>query len=124
VQGGTGGMAELTLKQIIDLVSSFGIPGIIIIIWYFSEKSHERTLRAYREDVQRTLTQYHEEMIEQRRMYENNVELVKNCLDVSHNLKDVIILNTQSLTSLRDDINKNQFCPMVRLRKEALGVQA
>jgi hypothetical protein len=115
-------MEGLDLKQIVDMASSFGIPGIVLILWHFSEKSHERALRAYRDDMQRTLAQYHEEMIEQRRMYDNNVELVKECLETSRTLKDVIVLNTQALTSLKESVEKNQFCPMVRLQKEAVGV--
>jgi hypothetical protein len=115
--------ADLTFKQIVDLVSGFGIPGIILIIWYFSEKAHDKTLKNYREDIHRTLVQYHEEMIEQRRMYENNVELVKRFIELSGDLKDIVVLNTQMLTGVKDDINKNQFCPAVRLKKQASGVQ-
>lgn len=114
---------DFSFKQVVDLVSGFGIPGIMLIIWYYSEKSHEKTIRHYRDDMHKILQQYHEEMIEQRRMYDNNVELVKECLDNSRDLKDVVLLNTQAWQKASDDINRNQFCPQVRLRKEAEGRQ-
>ena len=38
------------------------------------------------------------------RMYENNVSLVKNYEKVSGDLKDVIILNTQTMTTLIETI--------------------
>jgi len=40
-----------SLDLAIKLVSSFGVPGIIFVVWYFSEKSHDKTLAAYREDT-------------------------------------------------------------------------
>lgn len=102
----------LPLDALIKLVSNFGIPGIVLIIWYFSERSHDRTLRQYREH-----------MIEQRQMYENNVELVKSCNSTQRDLKDVVILNTQAWQKVCDDVNRNQYCPMIRLRKDAEGRQ-
>jgi len=134
------GMAEL-----VELVKGFGLPGIVFIIWYFSQKSHDRTLAAYREDITHKDEQYKEEiarkdlkhqanlaeirrtyeqgMSEQRQMYENNAELVRRYVDLSSDLKEVIMLNTRTITNLCDEIRGNQFCPMVRLNKKAEGVQ-
>jgi hypothetical protein len=105
-------MDGLNLDALIKLAANFGIPGIVLVIWFFSDRSHERTLRQYRED-----------MIEQRRMYENNVELVRQYTALAKDLKDVVMLNTQTITRLCDDVNRNQFCPMVRLKKDACGRQ-
>jgi len=33
-------------------------------------------------------------------------------------LKDLIVLNTRCLTGLSDEIKQNQYCPMVRVKKE------
>ena len=47
-------------------------------------------------------------------MYENNVELVRQGQDMSKNLKDLIVLNTEVMTRLTDDIRSNQYCPANR----------
>lgn len=56
------------------------------------------------------------------RMYERNVELVKSYDGLSHDLKDIIMLNTQAVTKACKDIETNQFCPAVRLEKKAKGM--
>ena len=105
-------MEGLAMESLIKLAPNFGVPGIILVIWYFSEKSHERTLNQYRAD-----------MVEQRRMYESNVELVKSYLALVEDHQDLVIMNTRSNTRLSDMIEKNEFCPQVRLKKMASGVE-
>ncbi|MCE5335241.1 MAG: hypothetical protein LLG06_11720 [Desulfobacteraceae bacterium] len=111
------------LDGAIKLVSNFGIPGLVLILWYLSDKSHERTLAQYREDTTQQRKTYEDGLKEVREMYEHNVLLVKDYQSLSRDLKDIIVMNTQTLTRLSDDINRNQFCPEVRLKKEAQGVQ-
>jgi hypothetical protein len=101
----------LTLDLVVKLVSSLGLPGVILVIWYFDRRDQDRILAQYRED-----------MNEQRQMYKDNVQLVTQCLDTQRDLKDVVVLNTQQWCSAKDLINSNQFCPMVRLKKEITGV--
>ena len=114
-------MENIALDVAIKLASSFGIPGIIFVVWYFSEKSHEKTIQAYREDTLRQQKVYQDGLAEVRRMYEDNVELVKAYDALASDQKDVLIMNTQGFTRLCDQIDKNQFCPMVRLKKQAAG---
>jgi len=61
----------------------------------------------------------HQEVVQ---MYENNVRLVEKYQEIAGDLKDVIVMNTQAFTRLEDAIEKNQFCPAVRLKKDATGV--
>jgi hypothetical protein len=56
-------------------------------------------------------------------MYEKNVSLVEKYEKVASDLKDVIILHTQTTTTMINDIRTNQYCPMIRLRKTAAGHQ-
>jgi len=56
-------------------------------------------------------------------MYESNVRLVEKYEELGGDLKDVIILNTETITTLVSEINSNQYCPMVRMEKQAKGVQ-
>jgi len=100
------------LSHILPIISSFGLPGLVLIMWYFSEKSHERTLAQYRDD-----------MLEQRQMYKDNVELVKSYQKIDESYQDVIIMNANASTKLSADIRSNQYCPMIRLNKAARGPQ-
>ncbi len=114
-------MDNIALDLAIKLASSFGIPGIIFVVWYFSEKSHERTIQAYREDTLRQQKVFQDGLAEVRRMYEDNVELVKSFSALASDQKDVLIMNAQGFAKLSDQIGLNQFCPMVRLKKQASG---
>jgi len=51
------------------------------------------------------------------KMYENNVMLVENYEKLATDLHDVVIMNTQIMQRLADEIKTNQYCPMVRLEK-------
>jgi len=64
---------------------------------------------------------YETDMSEMRRMYENNVKLVEDfhTLGVQYggmarDLTEVVMMNTQAMTTLTDAIKGNQFCPVVR----------
>lgn len=48
------------------------------------------------------------------RMYEDNVALVEDYRSLAGDLKEVVIMNTQAIVGLDNDISKNQFCPLVR----------
>ncbi len=114
-------MDPIPLDLAVKLAASFGIPGIIFIVWYFSEKSHERTLHAYREDTLRQQKEFQDGLAEVRRMYEDNIELVRAYSSLASDQKDVLMMNAHGFTRLSDRIDTNQFCPMVRLKKQAAG---
>lgn len=81
--------------KIIEMLLNLGPVGIILVVWYFDKQQVDRTLNQYRED-----------MLEQRAMYESNVELVRNYLRLADDLSSVITLNTQAMTRLVDRIDK------------------
>lgn len=56
-----------------------------------------------------------------KRKYENNVQLVKDYQSIASDLKSIVLLNTQTITVLIEDIRTNQYCPYVRLQKTAIG---
>ena len=56
-------------------------------------------------------------------MYESNVKLVNSYEDLAGDLKEVVIANTYAMTQLGSDINRNQYCPMVRVEKKQIGVK-
>lgn len=47
-------------------------------------------------------------------MYKDNVELVKNYNRTSEALQDIIVLSTQTMTQVRDRVDSNLFCPLMR----------
>lgn len=51
------------------------------------------------------------------KMYENNVQLVKDYEKVAVTLHDLVILNTQTLTGVSDRIDNNLYCPFMRKTK-------
>jgi hypothetical protein len=69
------------------------------------------------------LLQYHADMQEQREMYKNNAELCRRYVQLAEDQRDVIVMNTQAMTRLVSSIDGNQYCPMIRLEKRALGAQ-
>lgn len=105
-------MDGLPLGFAAEVIRTLGLPGIIFIVWYFSQRAHEQTLARYESDMR-----------EMRNMYERNAELVRQYKSLAEELKDIIVLNTQSITVLTEAVKQNQFCPMVRLEKRAKGVQ-
>ena len=103
-------MEALGLETGIKILTQFGTSGLVLLLWYLSNRANQETLKQYRED-----------MLEQRRHYENNVELVKQYLGLASDQREVVVLNIQAMTKLVESINTNQFCPMIRLQKVAQG---
>ena len=105
-------MDSINLAALFEIFGSFGIVGLIVVLWWFDQKK-----------IWKVLNQYKADMAEQRRMYENNVKLVQGYEGLASDLKDVVIMNTQAMTTINDSVNSNQYCPQVRLEKSAKGKQ-
>ena len=141
-------MEQFGLQPILLIVKEFGIPGLVLLLWYLSMKSQTRMLDAYRSDTQEILNntsaevfklqeshraevlklqmnnqeqvrgillEYQAHMVEQRRMYDNNIILVKDFNKLSADQQQVIILNTQAIQRLADTLKYNQLCPNVKV---------
>ena len=87
-------MAMPEFLKIMEMILGLGPIGLILILWYFGKQQTDAILQQYRED-----------MLEQRQMYENNVELVKRYEELAGDLKDVIILNSTAMAKLVDRID-------------------
>jgi len=81
--------------EIIKMILDLGPIGVVLILGYFAKQQIDKTLSQYRDD-----------MLEQRKMYESNVELVKRTLSMADDLKDIIVMNTQAMTKLVERIDK------------------
>jgi hypothetical protein len=102
------GVAIPTVNLLIEIARIFGLPGLIVLIWYFDMRNLRRILDKYEADVH-----------EARQMYNNNVILVKSYQSLAQDLKDVVVMNTQAITQLCKDVEANQFCPIVRREQSA-----
>lgn len=115
-------METITLGGLIDIFGSFGTFGVVVLIWYLDSKAIRKTQQQYKDDMLKVLRQYKDDMADARRRYENNVKLVEAYQDVARDLKDLIIMSTQHLTRLSDQISQNQYCPMQRIEKKTVEV--
>ena len=97
------GSDAITTAMLIAMGKEFGLPGVILVLWFLTNRTN-----------QRMMLQYHDDVLEMRRMYENNVSLVKKYESLATDLKDIIVMNTQVLTKCCEDIEKNVFCPITR----------
>lgn len=61
--------------------------------------------------ISRGMEKRHEAAI---KMYEENVKLVVSYEKVAEGLQDIIVLSTQTMTQVKDRIDANLFCPMMR----------
>lgn len=52
--------------------------------------------------------------IASKKQYDNNVVLLKETQSIARDLREIVILSTQTMQQLTDDIEKNQFCPIVK----------
>ena len=100
-------MEPISLIGYFEIFKNFGLIGLIIVLWWMDSKRFTKILEKYKED-----------MAEQRRMYESNVSLVKDYRSIASDLKDVVILNTQTITQLSEEIRQNEFCPLQRVNKK------
>jgi len=100
-------MEPMSVFGLLKVLGDVGLVGLILVLWWQDMRR-----------IARIQEQYKSDMAEQRRMYESNVSLVKDYQSVASDLKDVVILNTQILTTLSDEIRQNEYCPMQRVEKK------
>ena len=117
-------METINLAGLVEICRTFGPVGLIALIWYCDMRAIRKIHADHKEDVGKILTAYKDDMTETRRMYEDNVRLVEQYESVAKDLKDLVVLNTQAVTRLSDDVNQNQYCPMQRVEKKRVIQEA
>jgi hypothetical protein len=61
--------------------------------------------------ISRGMEKRHEAAI---KMYEENVKLVINYEKIAEGLQSIIVLSTQTMTSVKNSVDNNLFCPLMR----------
>ncbi len=105
----------VTFVKVLGEFGQLGLVGIIVFIWWKDQAVQRKLFETYRADITKILSSYEKDMAEQREMYRSNVSLVRDYQSVAGDLKDIVILATQTMTTLHADVNNNRFCPMVRV---------
>jgi hypothetical protein len=103
----------VTLGSMIEVLKSYGPFGLLLIVWWLDARRFDSML-----------TEHRKYMDELRTMYTNNVKLVEGYADLSGDLKDLVVLNTQIMTGLTHDIQENQFCPQLRIEKQRVQISS
>ncbi len=116
-------MEWLDIKTILGLASQIGFPGVVLIMWWLSDRQHQRTLQHYREDMMKQQHDAETRLSAVRQMYVDNVELVKITQGLASDNREVLLMVCSGMQAMKDSINTNQFCPNVRLKKAAEGQQ-
>ncbi len=80
--------------KILEMILNLGPIGLVLVVWYFDKQKTDDILRKYTEDMQ-----------EMREMYLANASLVKRYSELAGDLKEIITLNTQTMTRLVDRID-------------------
>jgi Na+-transporting methylmalonyl-CoA/oxaloacetate decarboxylase gamma subunit len=115
IEMGPGGIVALVL------VPGLGMVMMVLVLWYLQWRQMSRLHEQYRQDMQVALEQYKKHQQELGDMYMNNVKLVEEQQKVVNALQTTVVRNTEAFASLREAILTNQYCPYVRLEKEAKG---
>lgn len=111
-------MDSINLAGIMAFFQAFGPIGLVAVIWYIDMRALRKQHGDHKDEVAKILAGYKDDMAEVRRMYENNVKLVDGYQGLAEDLKDIVIMNTQQMTHLSDQIGQNEYCPMRRVEKK------
>lgn len=96
------------IRETMSILSNFGLPGLILFMWWWDSRK-----------INELLTQYREHMVKQERWYENNVELVKAFKAMCESQQDLQVMITTSVVRMEGKIDNNAYCPMIRNKKTA-----
>ncbi len=110
--------------KFLEVGSNFGLPGLILILWYLNDRRYAKLMDEYQKKTAEVLRQYRDDFHAVKQMYENNVELVKGYSSLSEALHDTLLLTASKLQGVEDAVKTNQFCPYVRLEKQSKGPQS
>lgn len=114
-------MEEFGMLKLFEFGIQFGLAGVVLILWFLTDRSKTQLMESYRKDVTDILARYGQDIQEIRHMYESNVRLVKAYEEMAKDLHEVVIINTQTMQRVCEEIRTNQYCPAVRINEKKKG---
>ena len=98
-----------------------GLVGVLTILfvasWLHDRHKQAKLIEMYRTDMQAVLQRYGEHQRQAIELYQNNVHLCESWQKIAEGFQATVVLNTQTLTTVRDMIESNQFCPQMRKKQ-------
>lgn len=96
------------LKDFGLIAQALGPWGIVFFLWWDGKKETKKW-----EERHQTVV----------KMYENNVELVKNYEAIARDLHDTVVYNATVMTQVKDIADHNLYCPLVRKKAKQSEVE-
>lgn len=112
--------ALMSFKGLVEIAGKFGLVGLILLLWWYDNRQIRQQNEQHKSDLKLVLDGYQADMKEQREMYKNNASLCKDFANIATDLREIVILNTQTMTTVSNEIRQNEFCPMQRVKKEQI----
>lgn len=116
-------MDGVSIREVLTMASNFGISGLVLVIWWLSDRANQKSIQAHQDEVANILRAYRDDVSALKQCYLDNVELVKSWQRIAEEQQNLIIMNSNALATMGQKIDSNQFCPAVRLKKLASGVE-
>lgn len=116
-------MDSFSLGAVFKVLGEFGPVGLVILMWYFSDKRLGTLIETHRIEITDVQRQAHADMEEMREMYKSNASLCRDFSSVASDLRDIVIMNIEKITNLDAAVRQNQYCPGVRLDKKQIFVR-
>jgi len=98
-------------------LTPMGLVLLIVVFWQVEDRRRRIDLARYREDMDRILRAYGDDLRQTTQYYEGNVKLVTAYETLAKSLHDQVVLNTQVMQRMVDAICSNQYCPAARIAK-------
>jgi uncharacterized protein HemX len=108
------------MKDFLAIIQAMGPLGIIFFLWWDGAKERKKVEEKSREENKK----WEERFQAMKRMYENNVELVKAYESIAKDLHDTVVYNTTVMTQVKDIADHNLYCPLVRKKSKQSEVDA
>jgi hypothetical protein len=109
---------DSSLASVLKIAGDLGLVALVIYMWWSDNKCVWEVIKQHKTENAAVLERYKQDMIEQREMYRANASLCRDFASVATDLRDIVTMNIAKMTQVDAAILGNQFCPMMRIRKE------
>ncbi len=106
----------VSLTALVTL-TPMGLVLLIVVFWLLEDRRRRADLALYRQDMDRILKAYGDDLRLTTSYYKDNVKLVAGYQSLATGLRDQVVLNTQVMQRMVDAICTNQYCPLGRISK-------
>ena len=106
------------LKDFLMALQTLGPWGVVFFLWWQGQKDRRQFEETSREENRRW-EEWNKAAV---RRYEDNVLLVKQTQSLAVSLHEIVVYNTQVMTQVKDRVDSNLFCPIMKDRTKKTEV--